>query len=131
MIVELIAAAALGGLLLWMALSALGTADPDSDDLTFDPIDETPRGRALLAIRDLEFDRETGKIGDADFQAIRTRLSWEAVRILDRETPEGAAAPSARPPAAAEPVSCAVCGPRPETDARFCSRCGGRIAQPA
>jgi len=134
MIVELIAAAALGGLLLWMALSALGTADPDSDDLTFDPVDETPRGRALLAIRDLEFDRETGKIGDADFQAIRTRLSWEAVRILDREAPEGAAAPAApaaRPPSAAEPVSCPACGPRPESDARFCSRCGGRIVQPA
>ena len=127
MIVELVAAAALGGLLLWMALSALGTPDPEGDELIFDPVDETPRGRALLAIRDLEFDRETGKIGEADFQALKTRLSWEAVRVLDREAPAGPASPV---PAVAEsrPGPCPTCGPRPEADARFCSRCGGRLA---
>ena len=122
MIAELVAAVALGGLLLWMALSPLGTADPESDEVLFDPVDETPRGRALLAIRDLEFDRETGKIGEADFQALKTRLSWEAVRVLDREVPDpGPAAP--RVPAA----PCPSCGPRPEADARFCSRCGGLL----
>ncbi len=130
MIAELIAAAALGGLLLWMALSALGGADSESDDLIFDPVDETPRGRALLAIRDLEFDRETGKIGEADFRAIKARLSWEAVRILDREVPD---APPSGGPAVPEDRhgDCPACGPRPEADARFCSRCGGRLARAA
>lgn len=131
MIAELIAAAALGGLLLWMALSALGTSDADADELTFDPVDETPRGRALLAIRDLEFDRETGKIGEADFHQIKTRLSWEAVRILDREGTDAPGAPTSAAAQPTGPVTCAACGPRPEADARFCSRCGGRIAQPA
>ncbi len=130
MIVELVAAAALGGLLLWMALSALGGTDSEADDLIFDPVDETPRGRALLALRDLEFDRETGKIGEADFRAIKTRLSWEALRVLDREVPD---APAGWAPAVAEERAgdCPACGPRPEADARFCSRCGGRLARAA
>lgn len=130
MIAELVAAAALGGLLLWMVLSPLGTADPESDDVIFDPVDETPRGRALLAIRDLEFDRETGKIGEADFQALKTRLSWEAVRVLDREVPDSPALASAT--VVESPATpCPTCGPRPESDPRFCSRCGGRLARAA
>ena len=131
MIAELVAAAALGGLLLWMVLSPLGTADPESDDVIFDPVDETPRGRALLAIRDLEFDRETGKIGEADFQALKTRLSWEAVRVLDREVPDSPALVSSATVVEGPATPCTSCGPRPERDPRFCSRCGGRLARAA
>jgi len=129
MIAELVAAAALGGLLLWMALSPLGTARNDADELDFDPIDETPRGRALLAIRDLEFDRETGKIGDQDFTTLKAKLNWEALQALEQSGggPTAEGAPAAGRAATAAPAACRTCGPRPESDAVFCSRCGSRL----
>ena len=124
MILELVAAAALGALLIWLAL---GRDDSDRADwmaVAGDPVEETPRGRALLALKELDFDRETGKIGDADYQALKAQLSREAVRLLEEQPGESAAAPAHAP---TRPV-CGRCGPRPEPVARFCSRCGEPVA---
>ncbi len=109
MILELITAILLGALVLWMALGSLGARSSDDGLEDADPIEETPRGRALLAIKELEFDQATGKVSDEDYQTIRGRLAIEAMQVLDQ-------------PAAA--ATCQKCGPRPETDARFCSGCG-------
>lgn len=45
---------------------------------------ESRREMALAALRDLEDDRATGKIGDADYDALKARLSARAVEVLQR-----------------------------------------------
>ena len=37
---------------------------------------------ALTALRDLEEDRATGKSGDADYEAMKNRLSAQAVELM-------------------------------------------------
>jgi hypothetical protein len=123
MILEITAAVLLGALLLWLAL---GTDEPRVErwaDLVADPLEDTPRGRALLAIRELEFDRETGKIADGDYQALRAQLSRDAVRLIEASPGREAADAG---PTDAEPANaiCSRCGPRPEPAALFCSSCG-------
>ena len=117
MILELITAVLLGALVLWMALGGLGTQTVDDGLEDADPVEETPRGRALLAIKELEFDRATGKVSDDDYQSIRGRLAIEATQVLDRS-----AAASAPPVMTMR--GCPKCGPRAEAGARFCSACG-------
>lgn len=45
---------------------------------------DSRREMALAALRDLEDDRATGKIGDADYEDLKARLSARAVEILQR-----------------------------------------------
>jgi hypothetical protein len=45
---------------------------------------ESQREMALSALRDLEDDRATGKIGDADYEALKSRLTARTVEILRR-----------------------------------------------
>ena len=42
------------------------------------------REMAMAALRDLEDDRATGKIGDGDYQDLKARLSGRAVDIMRR-----------------------------------------------
>jgi Double zinc ribbon len=99
----------------------------------------TPRGAeredAVAALREIEFDRETGKLSDADYLELKTRYTKQAIEAMRRESRSGqvAAGPSAEADdeieAAvrayrAEHVPCPTCGPRPEPDAIFCSTCG-------
>ncbi len=71
-------------------------------------------GSALDALRELEFDRQTGKISDADYVPLKARYTAEAVAVM-RAAEGGTRA-------------CNNCGPRPEEDAQFCSRCGAPLA---
>lgn len=126
---EAAAAFVLGVILLWLALGALGTVPRDLDHGEFDPVEDTPRGQALLALKDLDFDRETGKIADDDYAELKERLSFEAMRAIEREAAQTAPArqPPAGTPDASGPIACVHCGPRPEPDAVFCSRCGALL----
>jgi cell division protein FtsB len=45
---------------------------------------QSQREMALAALKDLEDDRATGKIGEADYVDLKTRLSARAVEILQR-----------------------------------------------
>jgi len=42
----------------------------------------TRHAMALAALRDLEDDRQTGKIGDADYAALRAKLESRAVELM-------------------------------------------------
>jgi hypothetical protein len=42
----------------------------------------TRHAMALAALRDLEDDRATGKIGDADYAALKARLETRAVELM-------------------------------------------------
>jgi len=73
-----------------------------------------PRRResaAVEALRELEFDRQTGKIADADYEALKARYTDQALLAMR---------------AGGRPV-CERCGPRPEIDAEYCSMCGSRL----
>ncbi len=92
---------------------------------------ESPKIRALLALKEIEFDRATGKLSDEDYAGLKAKYSAEAVEEIKKEETAGAAAEAVD---AAEHavqlakraalVVCSACGPRPEPAAVFCSRCG-------
>lgn len=86
---------------------------------------------AIVALREIEFDRATGKLSDVDYAALKARYTREALAVM-RQTEPGAqsAAPSDDELEAAvrayreRHAVCSTCGPRPESDAIFCSTCG-------
>lgn len=97
------------------------------------PEGATPSVEAVQALREIEFDRETGKLSDSDYAALKTRYTREAVAAM-RDEDAGVAGPIGD---AAEAVilqyrrrqlGCTVCGPRPEPDAIYCSNCGRYLA---
>jgi hypothetical protein len=81
---------------------------------------------AIVALREIEFDRVTGKLSDSDYDELKTRYTERALQAMR----SGAAAvPDDAVEAAvlayrARMRSCARCGPRPEPDAAYCSSCG-------
>ena len=145
MLAEAVAAALVGMVALWLALRPL-LGPPRPPDLVEEPVEqeETPKGVALLALKEIEFDRETGKLSDADYEYLKDKYTAEALEALraGRGTgvPDDAEALIAhrvralRSAAATAPPgapSCPSCGPRPEADAVYCSTCGGRLPAPA
>jgi hypothetical protein len=110
-------------------VSAEGAEGEDPDD------DLSPQTVALRALKEIEFDRATGKLSDADYDALKTRYTEEALAALSRtaELTPGASPGISEPRAAARGQStkmqaCPTDGPRPEPDAVFCSTCGRRLA---
>lgn len=96
--------------------------DPD-DDLS-------SRAVALRALREIEFDRATGKLSDADYDGLRAKYTAEALAALragDEERGMGPAPASTRSPSPVPRLACPTHGPRPEPDAVFCSDCGRRL----
>jgi hypothetical protein len=99
-----------------------------------DPDDDfSSRAVALRALKEIEFDRATGKLSDTDYDAMKAKYTTEALAALRAEAGERGAgsgrigerpAPRSLLPA----VSCPTHGPRPESDAQFCSDCGRRLA---
>jgi formate dehydrogenase maturation protein FdhE len=93
---------------------------------------ENDEGSAVAALRELEFDRATGKLSDADYADLKARYTRSAIAAMRREANAGA---SAALPTDAEVeaevrayrqrlAGCPTCGPRPESDAVYCSNCG-------
>jgi hypothetical protein len=83
--------------------------------------EETPRGVALTALKEIDFDRETGKLSESDYQFLKAKYTALALEAL--RTEEATVQPREAEPGSAAPV-CNSCGPRPELDAIFCSNCG-------
>jgi Double zinc ribbon len=158
MLGEALAAVLIGALLLWLVLQPL--IRPAALRIrAVEPLDpeETPRGIALTALKEIEFDRETGKLSDPDYQFLKAKYTAEALEAMrqdaDAPTPGRAsddveamiaakvrALRSASATASSDaPVtsgsantattpSCSGCGLRPEPDALFCSSCGRRLS---
>lgn len=61
------------------------------------------KDRLVEAIRDLDMDFATGKLGEADYRRLRARDTAEAARILQALAEQAAAEPSPPEPVAAEP----------------------------
>ena len=137
MLVETIAAALVGMLAVFLVLRPL-FAPPRPSAGVAEPLEpeETPKGVALTALKEIEFDRETGKLSDADYELLKQKYTGEALDALraeeraaartDVEALIAARVKSLRSASAAGP-GCPTCGPRPEADAAFCSACGRRL----
>ncbi len=69
------------------------------------------QSHAVDALRELEFDRETGKISDSDYEPLKARYTEQALAVMR----------------AGSASVCEKCGPRPERDAEFCSTCGATL----
>jgi rRNA maturation endonuclease Nob1 len=141
MALEAVAAVALAIAVLWLVLQPL-IRPPSVLSTPFEPPDpeETPKGMALAALKEIEFDRETGKLSDADYDFLKTKYTAAALEAL-REEQAGAASDDLEALIAAKvrllrfasaatssnTPTCVSCGPRPEPDAVFCSSCGLRL----
>ena len=90
---------------------------------------------AVTALREIEFDRATGKLSDVDYAQLKEQYTRQALASMRR--PGGAPAATsasdddleaAISAYRAERPTCADHGPRPEADAIFCSECGRYLA---
>ncbi|MDH4347561.1 MAG: zinc ribbon domain-containing protein [Gemmatimonadota bacterium] len=150
MLLEMITATLLGlavaALLIAPLLRSGGPAQLSGVDEPED-VEETRKGAALAALREIEFDRATGKLSDEDYHELNARYTERALEVLRSEDADAlAAAPGDAVPGAtpSDPVEaliadrvrtlqassarCPSCGPRPESDALFCSGCGRSLA---
>jgi hypothetical protein len=109
--------------------AAPGVLQADEGD---DPEDDwTPQTVALRALKEIEFDRATGKLADADYEQLKAKYTAEALQAMragtgqvKRETDKQR---SGRAPFPVSRPACPVHGARPEKDAIFCSECGRRL----
>ncbi|MBA3659740.1 MAG: hypothetical protein H0W67_09100, partial [Gemmatimonadales bacterium] len=139
MVWEAVASLGVGLLALWLVLQpVVRPATPKPE--VVEPIDpeETPKGVALAALKEIEFDRETGKLSDGDYEMLKAKYTESALVALRDEgalvkgdAVEGMIDARLRLLRAGEAeiggAVCATCGPRPETDALFCSSCSRRL----
>ncbi len=101
-----------------------------------DPADDmSPQTVALRALKEIEFDRATGKLSDADYEQLKAKYTQEALAAMRGEgaryAVSGERESPARAPLTAHRAQCPKHGPRPEKDAQFCSNCGRRLGTAA
>ncbi|HET9294314.1 MAG TPA: zinc ribbon domain-containing protein [Gemmatimonadales bacterium] len=143
MLLEAVAAGLVGVALLWLVFEPmLGPPRVSTSRLgELDELEETRKGLALTALKEIEFDRETGKLSDADYAYLKSRYTSAAIEALREEEGKGGGEAVerivaervrvVRAAAAGTPaIACPDCGIRPEPDALFCSSCGRRIGGP-
>ena len=140
---EAVVAALVGLAAVWLVLQPLLHPNRVSPAV-FEPLDldETPKGIALAALKEIEFDRETGKLSDADYDFLKAEYTAMALDALRKEQAGRASddleaiiaakvrslrSASATTPSDTSIPACSTCGPRPEADAVFCSNCGHRL----
>ena len=138
---EAIGAAAVGIVLVLLVLQPLFSSRPPAAPIFVpEEFEETAKGMALSALKEIEFDRETGKLSDEDYTALKSRytaLALDALRVEEAATPSSSDVEAmiaarvrflqaAAAGGGAAPV-CPSCGPRPEPDAVFCSSCGAAV----
>jgi hypothetical protein len=89
------------------------------------------RQAVLSALRDLDFDFRTGKIGEDDYSMLRPQLLAEAVACTQSnksvEDDQLEAIIRARKATQSKAQNCSNCGEKFETGSRFCPQCGTEV----
>src|ERR687894_1672376 len=87
MVLEAVAAAGVGMVALWLVLQPLVGSERRTPP-PLEPLDpeETPRGAALAALKEIDFDRETGKLSDGDYEFLKARYTTLALEALRSES---------------------------------------------
>ena len=98
----------------------------DDEDLDFSSVEESesPKIQALLAIKEIEFDRATGKLSDEDYASLKASYQRAALAAIEAEEVSEAGGNVGD-----EVAVCPNCGPRPESSATFCSDCGRPVVR--
>ena len=117
-----------------------------SDDKAEAPVapkvkDPNAEGTAIAALREIEFDKATGKLSDKDYDSLRATYTRDALAELRAADNLAAVSASNVGGLVTDDMveaairrarhtnhDCTVCGPRPEPDAVFCSSCGRYLA---
>ena len=136
MLLEVVASALLG-LSSSDWFSGRSSAAPPADPSLLEPLDpeETRRGTALIALKEIDFDRATGKLSDTDYETLKSRYTQEA---LDAMREDDASSPDAVEALIAERVRglaagtryCTSCGKATDGEVRFCTECGEPVRAP-
>lgn len=107
------------------------SGDTGAGDEGEDPDDDmSPRAVAFRALKEIEFDRATGKLSDTDYEQLKATYTGEALAALREEQGARSSTLPAPPPTPISKIpipSCPQHGPRPEPDAVFCAECGRRL----
>ena len=82
-------------------------------------------------MREIEFDRVTGKLSDADYDELKVRYTERALVAMRGSVALSAGSDDDIEAAVlayrARLARCERCGPRPEPDAVYCSNCGSYL----
>ena len=109
---------------------------PDSDDEDITP-EQRKRDLALAALKEIEFDKATGKLSDADYDRLYRRYAAEAmVAIREADHPQAArltvgtamGGQAVGRSGGQKPRFCEECGSRLEGSGKFCAECGTPVA---
>ncbi len=85
------------------------------------------------AIRDLEFDHNTGKLSDEDYRQMRARYDVQAAEVLQKmdalaaKSKSNHAGDKVNGQAGAGRSSCPKCHAKVQGNDRFCPKCGTRL----
>jgi hypothetical protein len=135
----------------WLLARAAAAFDLEVEDPVFQTNEtlrreelEQEKKMLLKAIKELEFDKQMGKIDDKDAAAAVTRYRARAVEILrqlddatggktyeamvEKELVRRLGATPALEEKAPSPGTCADCGTANDTDAVFCKKCGKKVS---
>ena len=122
--------AVIGALILWPLLRRPDTV---ADRVPPPPTDVgKAKSAALSAIRELEFDYQTGKISPEDYAQLRARYEAKAVDAMTRPEssptlPDVDEQIEAAIRAARATRTCSTCGQTLPQSARFCPACGAPV----
>src|SRR5881409_2791432 len=109
------------------AVETAGAPNADEGEDAAD--DMSPQTVALRALKEIEFDRATGKLSDPDYEQLKATYTAEALAALREESGVRSQEPGVKPaPDSRLPTPrCPDHGARPESGAVFCSDCGRRL----
>jgi predicted nucleic acid-binding Zn ribbon protein len=122
----------------------LDTVQPDdpAEEILDLEESESPKVQALLALREIEFDRATGKLSDEDYSALKKQYSQMALTAIRAEDANGdltGRKDGSVPDIAEQAVAairrdgkreCPVCDVPTEPGAVYCSQCGRSLLEP-
>ena len=137
MILELVASVLLGLIVLGLVLGPLFGAGDRANPGWLEPLDpeETKRGIALIALKEIDFDRATGKLSDADYDTLKSRYTSEALAAMREDDAGGPDAVEALIAERARGIAagvryCTSCGKPLDAAQKFCTECGEAVRAP-
>jgi rRNA maturation endonuclease Nob1 len=103
------------------AIDALGEVEREILDL------EEKKSRIYTALTDLDFEKEAGKVSEADYQTARSDYLAQVAAVLARL--DQIAAPGAEKKKARKAPICEGCGEKLPPEAKFCMACGKKVVR--